>query len=463
MKNRKVSRREFLQLTTVATTGAFLAACVQASQVGQAGSATGQEASASTQGAEVAWFVRSSPTENPWQREQVVPRFGELHPEIKINLIVTPGAEAYSKLLALNAAGTTPDVWSNNFGAGFTGGLGLDMIRPMSDFIDASGVIKLDDYGQPVVNLFTRGGKVWAVPSMTCGTFLFYNKDLLDEAGVEYPTVNWDDRSWTWDKMVELAQKVTKNYGMGTDAQYGLMFAMEPYVLQWLWGTDPFPPEAYETGYPCTIDFTSEKSIAALQAGVDLIFKDKVSPSRADQDAISAGGDPFRTGKVVMLITGGWGFWGMKDFTDFKWGAAAIPRKETTADPLWPDANMISKTSKAPDAAWQLVEYISSGDGMKGFIDATQSQPAPRSLWPEWYSLFEDKIPLEELKAGMEGSVKYGKIPYSHTMVETNRLYTVMAQQFDPMWLGEKSVAETAATAQAEVQKILDENCGKSL
>jgi hypothetical protein len=63
----------------------------------------------------------------------------------------------------------------------------------------------------------------------------------------------------------------------------------------------------------------------------------------------------------------------------------------------------------------------------------------------------------------MEGSIKYGKIPYSHTMVETNRLYTVMAQQFDPMWLGEKSVEETAATAQAEIQKILDENCGKSL
>ncbi len=480
MEKGKLTRRRFLQSSAVATLGATIAACAPAAPAPTttpttasaaeptavpAAVPTAQPTPAPAQPVEVTWYVRSNPGENPWQRDQVIPRFQEMHPEIKVKLIVTPQTEAVPKLLAMISAGTAPDIWANNFGAGFTAGLGLGAIRPLSDHIDLSSSIKLDDYGKPVIDLFTRAGKVWAIPFMTCGSFVFYNKDLFDQAGVQYPSFNWDDRSWTWERMVETAGKLTKNYGQGADAQYGLLYWTWAgwQHLQWLWGVDAFKPDDYKSGYPCKINLTSEKALEAYQAGVDLIYKDKVAPPPAQVDAISAAGDPFRSGKVAMSMSGGWGFWGYRNFTTFKWGAAAIPWVATNTTILWPDANMIAKVSKVANAAWKLLEYVSVGEGLKGFIQATEEQPAPRSSWDDWYALFQDKVPLEELKAGMEGSVKYGRIPHSHTMAESDRMDTILTQQFDSLWLGEKSAKEVASAAEAEVNKALAGNCGKTL
>jgi multiple sugar transport system substrate-binding protein len=463
MQQNTLSRRAFMRLAATVAGGALAAACVPAAAPQAGGEGGAGQAGAAP--AEIGWYVRSSPTENPWQRDLVLPRFQELNPDIEVNLIVTPHNEAAAKLLAMNSAGDTPDIWANNFGAGFTSGLGLEMIRPLSDQIEASDLITLDDYGQPVIDLFTHAGKVWAVPFMTCGSFLFYNKDIFDEAGIDYPSSNWDDQTWTWEKMVETASQLTKNYGQGADAQYGLLFWRYNawYAFPWLWGTDPFTPEEYVSGYPCQINLTSEEAVAAMQAAYDLIYTHKVSPPPADQDSIEAGGNPFLTGQVVMNMTGGWGFWGMREFTDFRWGAAAMPWQATNADPLWPDANMISRTSKAPEAAWKLIEYISGGEGLRGYVQATNAQPAARSLWEDWYALFEDKIPREELQAGMEGSIKYGKMPYSHTMADSDKMYTVLTQQLDPLWLDEKGVAETLTAAEAAVQEMIAANCGQTL
>jgi len=465
------TRRDFIRSAALALAGTTVMACAPNAPATSAPAAEpvapaeATKAPATKEAQKVVWYVRASPTENPWQRDEVIPAFKQLHPEIDIELIMTPSTEAFTKLLAMDAAGTTPDVWANNFGAGFTAGLGLEMIRPLSDYIDVSSDVKMENFGPVVIDLFSRAGKVWAIPFMTCGSFVFYNKDLFDAAGVEYPSFDWDDKDWTWEKMVELAGKLTKDIDKGPEAQYGLRISngWVWYLAQWLWGVAPYTPEDDKTGYPCKINLTSEEALAGYQACIDLVYKDKVAPPPAQIEVISAGGNPFFTGKLAMDLGGGWGFWSRRDFTDFRFGAAAIPWQVSNSGPVWPDANMVGRRSKVAESGWKLVEYISGGEGLRGYVQATNAQPANKLLWDEWYSIFQEKVPLEELKAGMEGALKYGKLVFSHTMPDSGEIGTVLTQNLDPMFLGTKDVRNAAIDAEAAVNKMLEKNCGKTL
>jgi multiple sugar transport system substrate-binding protein len=477
---KKLNRRDFLRLSAVVASGAVVAACAPAAPAtpaveekpveeapaqAEAPTATVEKAVAPAEPAEIQWIVRTSPTENPWQRDIVIPRFKELNPNVEVNLIVAPEGQQYPKLLAMNAAGDTPDLWSTAI-SGLMKPLDMEMIRPLSDYIDMSSIISMDEYPDSVTEFVTVAGKVWGLPHMVCGSFVFYNKDLFDEAGADYPAYDWDDQSWTWDEMVTQAEKVTKNYGQGADAQYGILYGQNYYcALPWIWGHEPFPLESLETGYPCSFDLTSEKPTAAYQAEADLIFEHKVSPGPAEQDQIAVGGNPFQTSKLAMDMTGGWRFWGMREFTEFKFGAAAYPWVETNGAPVYPDVMVIARTSKAPEAAWELVEYISMGEGMSAYMQATNAQPAPQSHYEEWVSLFEHIVPREELLAGIEGVAKYGRISYTHGLAVSGEVFTAINQGLSAIWVGDKQLPDALMQIQEAVDKIIEdeEYCGKTL
>ncbi len=40
---------------------------------------------------------------------------------------------------------------------------------------------------------------VYGIPILSMGSFLYYNRDLFDEAGVAYPPTDWNDESWNYE------------------------------------------------------------------------------------------------------------------------------------------------------------------------------------------------------------------------------------------------------------------------
>ena len=63
------------------------------------------------------------------------------------------------------------------------------------------------------MDTYTREGKLYGIPFASGASYLFYNKNAFDEAGLPYPTTNWDDPTWTWEAWVDIAKQLTKNYG----------------------------------------------------------------------------------------------------------------------------------------------------------------------------------------------------------------------------------------------------------
>src|SRR4029079_1899722 len=74
-----------------------------------------------------------------------------------------------------------------------------------------------------VLKIYQSEGKTWGLPFLTTGSYVFYNMKLFDAAKVPYPTTDWEDKTWTWDALVDLGKKLTKNVDDPSTAQYGLI------------------------------------------------------------------------------------------------------------------------------------------------------------------------------------------------------------------------------------------------
>jgi len=113
-----------------------------------------------------------------------------------------------SSLAELIASGTTVDIvydsiaYSNTF-RGF--GIQVDMMPYIKE-----SKMDLNKF-EPTALEYQRkvgGGAIYSLPVWTATAGLFYNKDLFDKFGVEYPK---DNISWT--QVYELAKRLTRNEG----------------------------------------------------------------------------------------------------------------------------------------------------------------------------------------------------------------------------------------------------------
>ncbi|WP_251680464.1 ABC transporter substrate-binding protein [Metabacillus halosaccharovorans] len=129
--------------------------------------------------------------------------FKKEHPDVEVNVTYTPFAEYWTKLKTSLGGGSGPDVfWMNgpNFYQYSTQGL----IKNLEPFISEDASFNKDTYFPAVVDLYSLEGELYAAPYFVDAVGLFYNKEIFDEAGVEYP-----DESWTWEDIKTAGEKLT--------------------------------------------------------------------------------------------------------------------------------------------------------------------------------------------------------------------------------------------------------------
>ncbi|MBB3127028.1 ABC-type glycerol-3-phosphate transport system substrate-binding protein [Paenibacillus rhizosphaerae] len=124
-----------------------------------------------------------------------------------------------------------------------------------------------EDFVDGVFDLYKVDGKYNSVTQVTSfGLTMVYNKDLFKNAGLPDLPTDWNDPSWTWDKMVEYAKKLTSNYGKGINAQYGIASVTDnPHTLSFLFGGNPYLPETYTTSFAESSNLDDPKVISACR------------------------------------------------------------------------------------------------------------------------------------------------------------------------------------------------------
>lgn len=381
--------------------------------------------------------------------------FEKKHSDIEISLITVPYDQVDSKLSALVAGGTPPDIWSHWADSGFSDYVHRGLVADLTPYMEEFDNPNIPDKLMEIYNL---DGKQYGIPFSIYSQFLYYNKKLFDEAGVPYPDqYKWGDPEWNWDEVVSLAKKLTKNYGK-PDAVYGLTSNIGDSIdsYAWDWDADIYTDEEYKSGFVTESRMDNPKFVEAIEFFQSLVFEEEVSPTSAITDAMAKTGDPFVTGRVAMNIVGGWGLGNYKK-SGVDFGIAPIPtgpNGKATAH-LYVDPIMMSSKSKNPDAAWKLVEYLTSEEGQ--MIWAEQGYPPADSVAIEkWYSQFDDNIAPGYLKELVNAGIEGGKESPNHLLVGYSDILTFMTNESQPIFLKNEEPSKVLAEMDKKFEDVIE-------
>jgi len=382
---------------------------------------------------EIVWMVRTNPVENPWEQDVVIPAFEAEYPDLKINLLIIDQPDIALKREAMIAAGEPLHVWSTNWGGdGFASDRARGLIMDLTPLIERDN-IDLSVFIPEVLAIYESGGKQWGLPFLTTGSYIFYNMELFDEAGIPYPTTDWDDKSWTWDAAVDLGKQLTKDYGDPINAQYGWIQGRQnvegPAMI---FGKFVWPEDAYEIGFAQSIDLTDPVVIDAYQQHHDLLYVHKVQPDGPASEALSQLGGTFESGHVAMYETGGWGWWVFAGNIDteaeegFCWGVAPIPwgspdAKERSV--IYTDPWVITHGLEGQDQedAWTLVKFLIREDNARAYMQAGNVPPTQIKLQEEWFEQY-GCMDAADVKEVYQGSFRYGFESSNHLLVRWDEL-----------------------------------------
>ncbi|BFH59949.1 ABC transporter substrate-binding protein [Paenibacillus azoreducens] len=166
-----------------------------------------------------------------------------------------------------------------------------NVFHPIDEFMEQDKINKDDFYGEALKEL-SYDGKLYGLPLTVDARALFYNKKILDAAGVKPPT--------NWDELEQAAIKTTKWNGSKLEVA-GFSLADNGLFNMYLQQTGGQMLD--ETG--TKTNFNNEKGLEVLNFWDRLLNKDKVYKIGFEQ-GLGEGTDAFVTGKLAMQYTGPW-------------------------------------------------------------------------------------------------------------------------------------------------------------
>ena len=241
--------------------------------------------------------------------------FEAANPGITVTPMYIPGditgAEYAAKIKALAQAGELPDLGyfrPEHFGSWATNGLFLDM----TPYVERD---KMEKSFLPHVLLKVKNKIYGSYTAAECQV-LFYNKNVLQQAGVPLPPTDYR-KGWSWDQFVEYCKKITvdrngKHPGeAGFDptkiTRYGVSYQLwSAMLLPSLWSNNA--DFVSEDGKTFLMD--RPEAVEVIQKIADLINKEQVfaytNPASTSGAGLPAPPVMLANGQLGFYVTGQW-------------------------------------------------------------------------------------------------------------------------------------------------------------
>lgn len=437
----KVSRRSFLRMAGAAAAGAVVAACAPPPAAAPAAPAAGEPAKTS-EPIVIRFHGRMGVQGDHF--DFFADKFNKDHgPDVVVKTENFPGADYYKKLNTMIAGGTVGDGFWIYLGGGFERYAATAVYADLDPIVEKTGYDLKQFYPEAVEGSRWKGklnGLPWCL-HFGCGNILYYNKPLLDAAGIAYP-----DEKWTYDDLLMAAKKLTNP----TDGVYGFLSSVSTCAgmihFPRAWGGDVTNPD----GTKCLIN--DPKSVEGLQFLSDIFHKDKVAPLPSQVQVGTY--QMFAAKKLAMFVDGFWG----KSVGDFvkpeEWGAAPSPKGPAgRGHVFYIDINSVTANSKHPEEAFQYLTYISSQEAGMDIYQVRKSIPGARpDVWDS------DAAKADPHFQAAAWTVKEGIPPrqYGPANFRDAEYLGALTEGLDPIWLGDVKLAETIDQVAERGQSVLD-------
>ena len=323
----------------------------------------------------------------PPMAKEMLEEFHASHPNIRVFYIPDP-ENLGTAMLEDMRAGTAPDVFQGCctfFPIWAQEGFTLDLRPYVEADLDQATIDEWDK--AQYESFFTRDGLQYGLPKYHGALALYYNKDLFDEYGIEYPDETWDHD----DYLVAMTRLTHDRDGDGQTDLWGSMLDIFWDRIQMHvngWGGHLVDPE---DPTQCTMD--APEAMAAMEWLRARMWDDKVMATFLDVQNLSTR-DAFITGRVAMVEDGSWALKDILAKAEFRVGVAPFPagpvRRVTLATT---DGYGIYAGTKHPDEAWELIKFLISKDYGQAMARANFLQPARASLVDEWAEFIREEFP----------------------------------------------------------------------
>ncbi len=326
--------------------------------------------------------------------------------EIELMLEIVDNDVAYDTLSTQIAAGNAPDI------VGPIGVRGRDSFK--GAWLDLAPLIAennydLSDYDPALVKfyLIQEQGQL-GIPFGIFPSFILYNQDLFEEAGLNLPPAKYGDKyvmpdgsevEWNMDTLRDVGMMLTFDSN-GKDAktagfdstkitQFGFMNQFtDPRGIGTFFGSGSLVADDGKTAQ------IPDAWNAAWKWTYDGYWKDWFIPNGAygGADFLQGPGGPFSSGNLAMIHIHTWYVapWALGE-VKFDWNLAATPSYNgTVTSKMHADTFCIPKGSKDPKSAFKVLTYMLSKEHATSLLSIYGGMPARLSLQGDYFATYTE-------------------------------------------------------------------------
>lgn len=375
--------------------------------------------------------------------QKMVDLYNSRGPRRKVRLIHVE-IQFDQKLLVQAAGKKIPDVFKayngmlKNFG-------NKGIIEDLAPWVAADTSIHLDEFYDVLVQGAYDGDRLYGLPLVFSTLVLYYNKNLFDAEGLDYP-----DSTWTWDDAIRAGKRLLRKDENGNVVRWGGHFRIAGPVMIFQYGGDHFndtfdrcvigTPEAAEA-VATFISFYKEHGIMfnpALRTGY-----------RVDE--------MFSSGQVAMVINGRWAApWFSAHMPPGSFDVAPMPRGPIRATGLATHFITMAANSRRKQDAWDFIRFLVSEEAQRITSDDGNNIPAMRRVAES------DVFLQNKVTPWINNRVFLDQLPYARPWwweespyVSPNYLYTQWTFALDRIIRGEDTPLGALQKMEDEVNRVI--------
>ena len=270
--------------------------------------------------------------------------FESEHPEIDVKITEIPEDNYVTKVDTALAANSPPDI-------GFVSDqrwIKAGRLLPLDEAIETAG-IDVSDLNQDAFGGCRYEGKIYCLGSYSAATMLFYNKDLFDAAGLDYPSAT---ESLTIDEYASLVEQLSKPSDDLAERVWGGE-AITPYW--WMDARTHFSEDGRTT-----LGYVNDAPTVHMYEVLAELVAEGYSPSESTWQLLG-NTEILATGQLAMSITDNASAIPLLEGAGIDWGVAPLPVEKEGDAPFvgsWTDQWGVFSSSENVDAATQFVAFV---------------------------------------------------------------------------------------------------------
>lgn len=265
--------------------------------------------------------------------------FHEEYPNITVEIETIAMDDYFTQMQTRVAGGTAPDCYELNI-ENFASYANKGVLAEITD-VDLSGL------DETALSAFNVDGVQYGLPGNFSNVVLIYNKDLFDQANIDYPTADWTQDD------VQAAAEAIRALGDDIYGYYQPLTYNEFYKVSAQFGGSLLNEDKTE------FTINSPENVAAAQMMADRVLVTNVQPTDVQMGGMGDW-DLFMSGRLGMIPTGIWAFNTFTDGCDFEWDIAVEPGQDEKATHFFSNGLVVNAESEHKDAAATWITWLAS-------------------------------------------------------------------------------------------------------